>query len=166
MAPISTIRKYIHFIGRILTLYLVFLWPFFMFESSFKALVWSIVPMYIFGFCFAISSQFNHITMKNMESEDLSDWYKHQVLTSHTFCPNSLFWFFFTGGLNLQIEHHLFPGVNHWHLRRIQPIVQRICKKHNVHYQLSETIGEAFKKHKDLLTFMAKQPNFKDVKSS
>jgi fatty acid desaturase len=166
MAPITTTRRYIHYIGRIITLYIVFLWPFFAFDSLLKAFVWSILPMYIFGFCFAVSSQFNHITMKNMESSDLSDWYKHQVLTSHTFCPDSLFWFFFTGGLNMQIEHHLFPGVNHWRLRKIQPIVQRVCKKHNVHYHSSDTIGEAIRKHKELLTIMSKNPNFLVEKSS
>ncbi len=90
-----------------------------------------------------------------MEKYD-RDWYKHQVLTSHTFCPNSFFWFIFTGGLNLQIEHHLFPGVNHQHLRKIQPIVERVCKKHDVSYNVSMTMSEAFGKHMKLLTEMSK----------
>jgi fatty acid desaturase len=75
------------------------------------------------------------------------DWYKHQVTTSHTFAPKSLICFIFTGGLNLQIEHHLFPGLNSWHLRIIQPVVQEVCEKHSVPYNLSNTLLGALSKH-------------------
>jgi fatty acid desaturase len=53
----------------------------------------------------------------------------HQVLTAQDFAHDSLFWWVFSGGLNYQIEHHLFPGVNHEHLPHIKPIVTRLCKK-------------------------------------
>jgi fatty acid desaturase len=155
MMSIPKWRKIAHFGGRILTLYLAYLWPYFHLDSLWKAYWFSIIPMFIISLCFSISSQLNHLTENNMDRYD-RDWYKHQVLTSHTFCPQSFFWFIFTGGLNLQIEHHLFPGVNHQHLRKIQPIVERVCKKHGVDYNCSATIGEALKKHMKLLTAMSK----------
>ena len=101
----------------------------------------------------------NHLTPANIDVSS-DDYYKHQVLTSHTFATKSWASFFFTGGLNFQvssyvlmsfpqlsllhtthseakfgrrsmlifqIEHHLFPTVNHCHLRRIQPIVKQVC---------------------------------------
>jgi hypothetical protein len=47
-------------------------------------------------------------------------WYRHQVQTSHTVGPQSALLALASGGLNLQIEHHLFPTVNHCHLRALQ----------------------------------------------
>ena len=103
-------------------------------------------------------SQVNHLTMENVDVES-KDYYKHQVLTSHSFQGQSAFtsWFtfLFTGGLNLQIEHHLFPTINHCHLRNIQPIVKDVCKKHGVFYHESKSYGEAlgkYLKHMDVLS--------------
>ena len=84
-----------------------------------------------------------------LQVED-TDYYKHQVLTSHSFTGTNAFtaWFtfLFTGGLNLQIEHHLFPTVNHCHLPYIQQIVKDVCKKHDVFYHESKSWGHAMEK--------------------
>merc|ERR1719343_1519776 len=42
-----------------------------------------------------------------------SSWAARQVETSNNFATHSNFWHIFSNGLNLQIEHHLFPGLNH-----------------------------------------------------
>jgi delta11-fatty-acid desaturase len=63
--------------------------------------------------------------------------------------------FVLTGGLNLQIEHHLFPTVNHGHLPYLQPIVRRVCKMHGVPYHYSSSFAEALAKffaHTNTLT--------------
>jgi len=150
MMRITRTRFWAHVLGRLIALVVVFLWPYFVYESMWKAYIWSVVPNMIFGLSFSLSSQLSHLTNENID-EFSSEWHKHQVMTSHTFCPDSLFWFFFTGGLSLQIEHHLFPGVNHWHLRTIQPIVQRVCQEHGINYTMSSTMTEAFQKHMTLL---------------
>jgi fatty acid desaturase len=158
MMKISKRREIIHWAGRIVTFAIVFVWPYFHPEFSWlKAYLWSVVPYVIYSCCFAFCSQLNHLTEHNVDQYD-RDWYRHQVMTSHTFAPNSLFWFFFTGGLNLQVEHHLFPGVNHWHLRKIHSVVKACCKKHNVPYFMSETAGEALRKHLNLLSKLSKKP--------
>ena len=64
-----------------------------------------------------------------------NDWYKHQIITSSNHGVNSYFHTLFSGGLNYQIEHHLFPNINHCHYPYIQPIVKKICKKYNVEYK-------------------------------
>jgi sphingolipid 8-(E)-desaturase len=44
-------------------------------------------------------------------------------------------WFdWFHGGLNFQIEHHLFPRIPRVHFRRLQPIIQEFCLKHDLKY--------------------------------
>jgi len=67
----------------------------------------------------------NWSTYKENYTDSLSDWW-HYISVS--------FWFVASGGLNYQIEHHLFPSVNHEYLPEISHIVQRICAKHNVRY--------------------------------
>ena len=51
--------------------------------------------------------------------------------------------FVMSGGLNLQVEHHLLPGVNHWHLRALQPAIERICAKHGVPYHAKPSLTAA-----------------------
>ena len=55
------------------------------------------------------------------------DCYKYQVITSTNHSMDSIPGFIFSSGLNYQIEHHLFPTINHCHYPSIQPIVKRVC---------------------------------------
>jgi len=65
------------------------------------------------------------------ESENVC-WSKLQIEGSANYCG---FWMtLYTGSLNYQIEHHLFPRMHAWHYPKIAPIVRRICKKHGVRY--------------------------------
>jgi fatty acid desaturase len=156
MMPVSNRRKALHYIGRLITFTTIYIWPFFNPNLTWtKAFIWSTIPYGIIGYCFALCAQLNHVNAENQDQFN-KDWYKHQVITSHTFAPQSLFWFFFSGGLNLQIEHHLFPGVNHWHLRKIQPLVRAVCEKHGVFYNCSETGWEAIMKHLKHIDRMSK----------
>jgi linoleoyl-CoA desaturase len=60
------------------------------------------------------------------------DWAKHQLRTTADFATDSRFATWFTGGLNHQIEHHLFPNVAHSHYRGLRPIVRAIAARHGV----------------------------------
>jgi linoleoyl-CoA desaturase len=55
--------------------------------------------------------------------------------------------YWFTGGLNFQVEHHLFPKVSHIHYYKISQIVRDLCKKYNVTYNEYPTFLDAFKSH-------------------
>lgn len=69
-------------------------------------------------------------------------WAAEQVETSNNFASGSIFWHFLSNGLNHQIEHHLFPGLNHCHLSLIAPIVQKTCEEFGVQYECYNTWGE------------------------
>jgi fatty acid desaturase len=68
-----------------------------------------------------------------------SSWAVAQVETSNNFATDSTLWHVLSNGLNLQIEHHLFPGLNHCHLHHIAPIVQATCQEYGVRYKSYET---------------------------
>ncbi|MCB0769960.1 MAG: acyl-CoA desaturase [Flavobacteriales bacterium] len=76
-----------------------------------------------------------------------NDWTVHEMMTTSDFARNSRLLTWFTGGLNHQIEHHLFPHVCHVHYRRIAPIVERTAREHGVPYNNIPTFGAALASH-------------------
>ncbi|CAH9112702.1 unnamed protein product [Cuscuta epithymum] len=63
-----------------------------------------------------------------------NDWFEKQMLgTIDISCVEWMDWFF--GGLQFQAEHHLFPRLPRCQLRKIAPVVQALCKKHNLPYR-------------------------------
>ena len=89
-----------------------------------------------------LNSQLTHLHTPCIIKDN--DWYAHQVRTSTNHSMNNWLNFIFSGGLNYQIEHHLFPNINHCHHPYIQPIVKRICKKHKLEYKEFSGFYDAF----------------------
>jgi fatty acid desaturase len=76
----------------------------------------------------------NHKGMPVHRDGDDLDWLHRQVLTSRNIRAGRLVDFLF-GGLNHQIEHHLFPGMPRANLRRARPIVRAYCARHAIPYR-------------------------------
>jgi linoleoyl-CoA desaturase len=74
-------------------------------------------------------------------------WAVHEVETTVDFCPRNPVLTWMLGGLNYQIEHHLFPRVPHTHYPRIAEIVRRNCEKHGVRYSFHPSLGRALRSH-------------------
>ncbi len=141
----SSSRTLLHFLGRMLHIFVTTLWPFLAFPV-WKAIVWATVPNAILSLCFMLNTQINHLTNTCAHASD-NNFYKHQVVTAQNFGRSSAFCFIFSGGLNYQIEHHLLPTVNHCHLPALAPDVERLCKKHGVTYNYVEGYREAIIAH-------------------
>ncbi|PPD81046.1 hypothetical protein GOBAR_DD22024 [Gossypium barbadense] len=63
-----------------------------------------------------------------------NDWFEKQTSgTIDISCPSMMDWFF--GGLQFQLEHHLFPRLPRCHLRKVSPLVRELCKKHKLPYR-------------------------------
>nr|WDA53423.1 delta(8)-acyl-lipid-desaturase [Erycina pusilla] len=70
-----------------------------------------------------------------------NDWFEKQTMgTLNINCSKWMDWFH--GGLQFQIEHHLFPRLPRCNLRRISPVVKELCKKHKLEY-MSVSFWEA-----------------------
>ncbi|CAO2165208.1 unnamed protein product [Urochloa humidicola] len=62
------------------------------------------------------------------------DWFQKQTRgTLDVACPPWMDWFH--GGLQFQVEHHLFPRLPRCHLRRVAPVVRELCRKHGLPYE-------------------------------
>ena len=116
--------------------------PLVLFDDAPKAWLFVVVPHIVHSALFMLNSQITHLHTACMTREE--DWFKHQVLTAANHGGGSWPHFVFSGGLNHQIEHHLFPSVNHCHHPHLRPIVKRVCAKHGVAYREFGGYREAF----------------------
>jgi len=74
-------------------------------------------------------------------------WAVHEVETTVDFCPRNPVLTWALGGLNYQIEHHLFPRVAHTHYPQIAEIVRRNAAKHGVRYYAQPSLRAALRSH-------------------
>ena len=151
-------RRLAHIAGRLAVAWSLYVWPFQAFPF-WKALAFAIVPSLILSELFALFSQINHITEEGIAGASVgsSNWYEAQALASCNFAPQSYLAFLASGGLNLQIEHHLLPGVNHAHLYRLAPEIRRICERHGVRYQCFPSFTAALRSHFALMRRLAEE---------
>jgi linoleoyl-CoA desaturase len=142
----------------------------FVIPMVFTALVWWQVLLgvllmhYIAGFILAIIFQPAHViegTEFPLPNEDNSlenNWAVHQLLTTTNFGNKSRWFSWYVGGLNFQIEHHLFPNVCHVHYRKISGIVQDTAHEFGLPYKSARTFIGALAGHARLLRQLGARP--------
>ncbi len=79
------------------------------------------------------------------------DWASHQMKTTANFAQKNRVLSWFVGGLNYQIEHHLFPNICHVHYKKIAPIIQETAKEFNLPYHSKPTFIGAVVSHAKVL---------------
>jgi fatty acid desaturase len=98
-----------------------------------KAAVFLAVQMGVFGFYMGASFAPNHKGMPLVPANLKLDFLTRQVMMSRNIRGNR-FMDIAMGGLNYQIEHHLFPSMPRPHLRRAAPLIAAYCSSQNVPY--------------------------------
>ncbi len=89
---------------------------------------------------------------EEMKMED--NWATHQLLNTTNFAPKSKITSWFMGGLNYQIEHHLFPHVCHIHYPKISKIVKQVAEHYGVPYNVQPTVARALWEHGRMLKIL------------
>ena len=85
-----------------------------------------------------------------------NEWAIHELETTANFSRKSRLFGWIIGGLNYQIEHHLFPGICHIHYRAISPIVERTAKEFGLRYNENRTFFSAIGSHVRMLRALGK----------
>jgi len=119
----------------------------------------------VLGFTLAIVFQLAHV-VENTEFELVTtdpklienEWAVHQVKTTANFAARNKIVSWFVGGLNYQIEHHLFPRVSHIHYPALSSIVKRTCEKFNMPYNEYPTMAAAILSHLRMMKFLGEKP--------
>jgi fatty acid desaturase len=108
--------------------------------SPAKALVFVLIHQAVFGLYMGCSFAPNHKGMTIIEADQKVDFLRRQVLTSRNVRGN---WWtdLALGGLNYQIEHHLFPNMPRGSLRHAQALVRQYCHDHSITYTETSLVG-------------------------
>ncbi len=80
-----------------------------------------------------------------------NNWAVHQMKTTLNFAHKNRLLSWFVGGLNYQIEHHLFPNICHIHYRKISKIVKETANEYKLPYHTKPTFFKALKSHMQLV---------------
>ena len=106
------------------------------------------------GFCLAVVFQLAHVVeatqfpVANESSGKIEqEWMVHQLSTTANFATRSRVVSWLLGGLNFQVEHHLFPRISHVHYPAINKLVQDTCREFGVVYLEHRTMSQAFASH-------------------
>jgi linoleoyl-CoA desaturase len=117
------------------------------------------------GFTLAIVFQLAHV-VEDVEFETAgvdakmidNEWAIHQVKTTANFAPRNKIVSWFVGGLNYQVEHHLFPRISHVHYPAISKLVKQACVKYELPYNQFPTMTEAVASHFRMMKSLGRKP--------
>jgi linoleoyl-CoA desaturase len=121
--------------------------------------LWVVLPVYVLvswvqGLVMSVVFQLAHVVEEAdfpMPEEGTghmpSQWAVHQVETTVDFARRNRLLSWYVGGLNFQIEHHLFPGICHIHYSRISRIVERASRKAGIRYNAQKTVFAGIRSH-------------------
>ena len=100
-------------------------------------LTMTLVAGFILSIVFQLAHtvEHTHFPMPDDATGKMQDeWMIHQLKTTSNFATKSKFISWYVGGLNFQVEHHLFPKISHIHYPAISKIVKEVCSEFDVPY--------------------------------
>lgn len=120
----------------------------------------------VMGLTLSLVFQLAHV-VENTEFENVAldetkhvetAWAEHELKTTANFAMGNKVISWFVGGLNYQIEHHLFPRISHVHYPAISLIVMEKCKEFNLPYNKYDTMSEALASHFKVMKSLGQKP--------
>jgi len=148
----------------------VFISYIFVIPLLFTSLTWwqiilgIVIMHYIAGFILAIIFQPAHVIEGTEYPEPdennmlENNWNVHQLHTTTNFSNKSRWFSWYVGGLNFQIEHHLFPNICHVHYRKISAIVKSTAIEFGLPYKSVKTFTDALYSHMKMLKQLGVKP--------
>ena len=151
-------------------------------SKIFYALFYMVLPVYfvgwqtwligfaamhlILGFILAIVFQLAHVVestefahIEPGETIKLEEqWAIHQIKTTANFAPRNKIISWYVGGLNFQVEHHLFPRISHIHYPAINRIVRQTCADFGISYNEYPTMARAIISHFRMMRELGRKP--------
>jgi linoleoyl-CoA desaturase len=115
------------------------------------------------GFVLSIVFQLAHTVehtafpLANVDTNKMDDEFAiHQIKTTANFATKNKLISWLVGGLNFQIEHHLFPKISHVHYPAISEIVRAVCQEYQLQYIEYPTMRKAIGAHVRFLRDMGR----------
>jgi linoleoyl-CoA desaturase len=109
-------------------------------------MVMGLILAFVFQLAHAVEGpEFDAVGLESKMIE--TEWAVHQIKTTANFSPNNKIISWLLGGLNFQIEHHLFPRISHVHYPALSKIVQAECVQFNLPYHSFPKMNQAIVSH-------------------
>lgn len=129
-----------------------------------KVLIGFAVMHLVAGWLLTVVFQLAHVVEETehphpLEENGLIDnsWFVHQMETTANFSVNNPLVTWYVGGLNFQVEHHLFPKICSIHYPAISKIVREKAKQYNVPYHYESGLRQAIRSHHKTLKAFSKK---------
>lgn len=120
------------------------------------------VMHYVCGFVLTAIFQTAHVVpssefpLPNDQGRVENNWAIHQLLNTSDYSPKSKVFSWMIGGLNYQVEHHLFPTISHVHYKSLSKLVRETADKYHLPYYVQPTFFAALKSHYQMLKMMGR----------
>ncbi len=141
-------------ISKVIYLFFMLFIPYMLLSISFWIIfVGFLILHFIAGFILSVVFQLAHVVTETdhhmvTENEPLENtWAIHQLKSTANFAPKNRFLNWYVGGLNFQIEHHLFPHICHVHYPKLAKIVKNTALEFGLPYHEQPTLMSAFRSH-------------------
>ena len=163
--PVKKMKLSDHFIFWCFKLVHLFLFiglPVYMvgFESwLISFLIFTLVAGFVLSLVFQLAHTVEHTSfpVADLETGKMEDeWAVHQIKTTANFATKNKLVTWLVGGLNFQIEHHLFPKISHVHYPALHDIIKQICEERGLHYIEFKNVRFAIASHVAFLRQMGK----------
>lgn len=130
-------------------------------------LVGFIIMHVTMGYTLALVFQLAHVVeetnfisyINNEDTLKKDEWAIHQVNATSNFSSKNRFLNWYLGGLNYQIEHHLFPGISHVHYPAISSVVKQTCAEFNLPYHYFPSLSAAIRSHFSQIKKLGQKPD-------
>lgn len=122
-------------------------------------LIFTLVAGLVLSIVFQLAHtvEHTHFPVPHEETGKLEDeWAIHQLKTTANFAPRNKFISWLVGGLNFQIEHHLFPKISHVHYAQIRKIIKQACSEYGIPYIEYKKMSHALVSHVSFLKQMGR----------
>lgn len=113
--------------------------PYFTGMTLAQGVMYHVAAQMFCGLLLALVFSIGHNGMSVYERESKPDFWKLQVTTTRNITPG-LFMDWFTGGLNYQIDHHLFPLMPRHNLCKVNPLIKSLCKQYDIPFHETDFV--------------------------
>jgi linoleoyl-CoA desaturase len=118
---------------------------------------------FVCGLILAVIFQTAHVVpetnyfIPNEEGNIENNWAIHQLMTTSDYAPKSKLFSWYVGGLNYQVEHHLFPNICHVHYKKIANLVRETAHEYKLPYNVKPTFLSAIIDHGRMLKILGQK---------
>lgn len=150
-------------VSKLVNYFIFIALPFLIIERAwYEILLGMLLMHFTAGITLSFIFQMAHVMPDVQQIPDVSKknkvWSVHQLQTTANFSRNNPLITWYLGGLNYQIEHHLFPHISHVHYPKIANIVKQTAEEFNIKYQEYARFSQALIEHFRYLIMLSKKP--------